>query len=149
METQIEKPYEEDVEVAWCMDIGYIDFKTLTKNEELNTVLHHLQRSLKAVHGNVVQVCKGRNGIIIRGWYFVTEQMSLCTNICLHIVKSNSENIDNPLDYCEKTCEKFIAPRARATLIENYNKLVYTLARHGFEFNARLGDSIFQIEIKQ
>jgi len=32
-------------------------------------------------------------------------------------------------------------------LIENYNKIVYTLAQHGFEFKARLGESIFQIEI--
>jgi len=138
---------EDDVEVAWCADVGYVDFRSLTKDEKLYTVLHHLRSLLKTVHGNVVHACKGRSGIIIRGWYFTTEQMDLCINTCLHIVKSECEKADKPFNYCEKTCEKFVVSRARVTLIENYNKLVYTLAQHGFEFKARLGESIFQIEI--
>jgi hypothetical protein len=145
METQT----KEDGEVFECVDIHYVDVRSFTKDENLRTVLHHLLNSLKITHGNELYVCKGKNGIIIKGWYFVADYLASCENVCLHIVKSECKDIDNPLDYCEKTCEKIITPYARVTLIENYSKLIYTLARHGFEFNARLDDTIFQIEIKQ
>jgi len=130
------------------MEFSYVDLKTLTKDENLYAALRDLQHLLKSVHGNTIHLCKGRSGIIIRGYVFVTEQMDLCTNVCLHVVKSGPEDINNPLDYCEKTCGRFVASRAQATLIENYSKLIYTLAKYGLEFRSRLGEAFFQTEIK-
>jgi hypothetical protein len=148
MEAQIKNHHEEDVEVALCAAIGCVDVSSLTKDENLRTILHNLLNSLKTVHGNEIYVCKGRDEIIIRGLYFTSDHVDLCENVCLHIIKSENGNIDSPFEYCQKTCEKFVIPYAQATLIENYSKLIYTLARNNVKFDARLVDTVFEIAIK-
>jgi hypothetical protein len=152
METQTETPNksttQKEVEIIECLEFKSADIKSIVKSEKLYNALRYLQPRLETDYGNKIYICRGKNAIVIKGYYIISTHVDLCVNACLYVAQDKCENMSNPLHHCQDACWKFVEPYSHVVLVENYRRLVYELTYYGVEFSTKFRDKAFEIVIE-